>query len=366
MEYRTLGNTGLKVSRFGFGMMTLRTLSQSMDLLETYRNFGGNFFDNAELYGDKPRGSCETVFGSALKALQKRDPIKWRRSDLVITTKLYWGVTGDPNQAWTFDGNGGENEVGLSLKHLCEGMKASLKRTGLEYVDVVYAHRYDPVTPMEEIVRGFTQLIQKGYAFYWGTSMWPTEAIIEAYWTAKLHNLIPPVVEQPKYNMLNREYIEKAYLPVFNNKYNIATTIFGALDAGVLTGKYLKGVPSNSRMDQQSNDALSKWYHYDSIQQSTHDTVRKLKEFAENKLQCSATDLALGWCLKNDNVTVIILGAKRPEQLSVIKSSMEIVPKLTRNIMKAIDGILNNKPELDGRYAYARFGRKGRNFRSKL
>eukprot|EP01083_Nonionella_stella_P207013 752442_1 len=165
MEYRTLGKTGLKVSRLGFGMMVFQNLEQTLATLEASRNYGCNFFDGAEAYGT-PRGQCERLFGEAHPILLKRDPLKWRRTDLVITTKLMFGPSGHPKQTW---GSGfGENELGLSRKHITEGMNQALKRTGLNYFDVVYAHRYDEITPIFEIVSAFTELIKEKKAFYWG------------------------------------------------------------------------------------------------------------------------------------------------------------------------------------------------------
>ena len=176
---------------------------------------------NIEFYGTPP-STAEILFGQAYKRLQDKYPVKFRRSDMVITTKIFFG----PNDKVTFfDWNTfGQNEFGLSRKHLMEGIDASLKRMQLKYVDVVYAHRFEDLTPMKEIVEGFTDIIKSGKAFYWGTSQWPAHKIIEAYWTAKKFNLIPPVVEQPKYSMLERKYLEGEYLSVFNRRYNIATT----------------------------------------------------------------------------------------------------------------------------------------------
>ena len=242
MEYVQFGNTGLKVSRLGFGCMTFRELDQSIELLETARNAGVNYFDNAEFYG-KPNGSAEILFGKAYKLLKEQQPLKYRRSEMVITTKIFFGP--NPNVTFGNFNSFGQNELGLSRKHLMEGINNSLKRMQLEYVDVIYAHRFDPITPMKEIVQGFTDIIKSGKALYWGTSQWPANKIIEAYWIAKVYNLIAPVVEQPKYSMLERKYLEYEYKVVFDNQYNIATTIWGALDSGILTGMYIASIIYN-------------------------------------------------------------------------------------------------------------------------
>jgi len=195
-------------------------------------------------------------FGKALKELQKEDPDLWRRSDLVITDKIYMG-TSDNKQANRIDRYFGQNELGLSRKHLIEGMTDLLKRLQLEYVDIIYAHRYDGLTPMLEIVQGFNYIIQKGWASYWGTSMWPAQKLTEAYWIAKINHLIPPVVEQPIYNMFARQYVELEYLPMFELPYGLGTSIFSPLDAGILTGKYNKEIPKDSRL---GGDRLAIWF----------------------------------------------------------------------------------------------------------
>ena len=180
MEYRLMGGTGLKVSCLGFGSMTFNSKDQAKELMSVARKYGVNFFDNAELYGE-PLGDAEVFFGQAYAELLAEDPLLWRRSDLVITTKLFFGPSGDRTQANTPMTVYGANERGTSMKHIIEGMNNSLKRMNLEYVDVVMAHRWDPLTPTEEVVRAFTKLIRDGKAFYWGTSCWTPQKITEAY-----------------------------------------------------------------------------------------------------------------------------------------------------------------------------------------
>ena len=239
-------------------------------------------------------------------------------------------------------------------------MQGALKRTGLKYFDIVYAHRYDPITPMLEIVQAFTSLIQSNKAFYWGTSMWPPHRIIEAHWIAKVHNLIAPIVEQNKYNMLDRKYLENVYLPLFEERYNLGTTIWGALDSGILTGRHLNGLVKGSRMD------IFKSF-YGEIADETHEKVKKLKDLAENVLQCTLANLAIAWTMKNENVTVVILGASKVEQLKTFEA-IRIVKKLDERVMNKIEEILQNKPIIDDydEAIYGNMGRVKQSYRSKL
>jgi len=345
MEYRLLGGTGLKVSVMGFGSMTFDNEDNAVELLETCRKYGVNFFDNAELYGS-PLGNGETLFGKALKKLQQKDPVLWRRSDLVITTKLFF-----------FDGTGkqkngpmvnyAKNEVGLSRKHLMEGIKGSLQRLQLDYVDVIYAHRYDALTPMEEIVRGFTDIIRSGKALYWGTSMWTSQKITEAYWVAKLNNLIPPVVEQPIYNMFAREIVENEYAPLYESPYELGTTIWSPLDSGILTGKYNENVPSDSRLNEKNR--LSIWLrnYYEMTKDEKIEIVKSLMAYAKEKLNTSVAILALAWVIKNRHVSVCLLGGTKPQQVEENMKALEIASKLTKENLEEIEKLLKNKPRPD-------------------
>jgi len=335
-----LGGTGLKVSVLGFGTMSFNSEKQAKELMKCARQIGVNFFDNAEAYGE-PCGTADIFFGKALKELQQEDGALWRRSDLVITDKLYMGVSDGkaPNRP---DRYFGVNELGLSRKHLIEGMKDCLKRLQLDYVDIIYAHRYDGLTPMLEIVQGFTDIIKKGYAFYWGTSMWPNYRLVEAYWIAKVHNLITPVVEQPVYNMFSRKYVELEYLPLYENPYQLATTIWSPLDAGVLTGKYNKGIPDDSRM---GGDRLKAWFS-NNLNQEKVQKIELLMPIAE-ELKTSMTNLAIAWCLKNPNVSCVLLGATKGEQVLENAGCLNTVRELKAETMQKIDDILKNKPQAD-------------------
>eukprot|EP00484_Ammonia_sp_Unknown_P013929 CAMPEP_0197073176 /NCGR_PEP_ID=MMETSP1384-20130603/210473_1 /TAXON_ID=29189 /ORGANISM="Ammonia sp." /LENGTH=415 /DNA_ID=CAMNT_0042512009 /DNA_START=107 /DNA_END=1355 /DNA_ORIENTATION=+ len=390
MEYRMLGATGLKVSVLGLGTMSFTSTEQATELMSAVRGYGVNFFDNAEFYGN-PCGLADKYFGDALKKLQAKDKKLWRRSDLVITTKLYFGTSGG-DQPNSFSRYWGPNELGLSRKHLMEGMNESLERLQLDYVDVVYAHWIDDLTPMEEIVRGFNDIIQSGKAFYWGTSNWTAQKITEAYWVAKINKLMPPVVEQPNYNMLTRDRIEKDLVPMYAEPYRYATTVWGPLHAGVLTGKYLKGIPEDSRppfgvhcMPECSlanieghsrgyattvwgplhagvltgkylkgipkdsriggNSHLSGFWGKNTVTEEKNKKVEKLMEIAK-EMGVSMVALALGWTIKNKNVTVCLLGGSKGSQLEQNKHAITAAKKLNADLMKRIDEILDNKPNL--------------------
>jgi len=348
MLYTSLGGTGLQVSRLGFGLMMSTTVEHTKELVKTCRKYGINFFDNAEGYGN-PRGGAETLFGQALKELQKEDSYLYRRTDLVITTKLFLGPSGHPKDSVTdFTGQyTGINERGICRKRIMEGTNNSLKRLQLDYVDVIYAHRFDVLTPVLEVVRAFTDIIKSGKAFYWGTSMWPNYRIIEAFYLAKLHNLIPPIVEQPKYSMFDREFMEDHYLPVFKSPYNIGTTIWNVLDTGILSGKYnRKDVPEDARRSKTSPFAA----FYGDIQQQKLKKVDKLQTIAE-KLNTTVANLAVAWCLMNKNVSVIMLGASNSKQLDETCASVKLVDKLTDSVMKEIEDVLQNKPILNPDFA---------------
>jgi len=339
MEYRLLGNTGLKVSTLSFGFWATYGVKEGVDrcvsVLRICRKAGINFFDNAEAYG-KENGDAEIIMGKALKKLQEEDSKLWRRSDICITTKIFWGP------------GGGQNEKGLSRKHVIEGINGSLKRLQLDYVDVVYCHRPDPLTPTEEIVRAYTSVIRQGKAFYWGTSEWTAQQITEAYWIAKMEGLIAPVVEQPQYNLFERENLEKNYLRLFNAPYKLGTTIWSPLKSGILTGKYNKEVPDGSRMAQKGYEWLSKRWDQEKAKQIP--IVEKLIKFAKEKLDTTVTCLAIAWCVKNKNVSTVLLGATKEHQIEENLKSLAIAKKLTPDMMKEIDEIVGTKPKLAGHY----------------
>merc|ERR1712087_844721 len=235
------------------------------------------------------------------------------------------------------------NEGGLSRKHLIEGMKASLARLQMDYVDVVFCHRPDPLTPTEEVVRGMTQLIRNGQAFYWGTSEWTAQQITEAFWIAKTEGLIAPVVEQPQYNMFEREKVEKEFLRLYAAPYSMGTTIWSPLKSGILTGKYNKATPDGSRMTTKGYEWLAKTFGANKAKWIP--ITEKLIELAARpELDTSLTCLAIAWCLKNKNVSAVLLGATKEHQIEENLKALAVAKKLTPDLMREIDDIVGTKP----------------------
>lgn len=315
MEYNRLGKAGLRVSELSFGSWL--TFGSNLDTVAARQCMqhaverGINFFDNAEVYG---RGKSEEIMGEALR--------EFRREDLVISTKIFWG--GD-----------GPNDTGLSWKHLVEGTKNSLRRMQLDYVDLLFCHRPDPNTPVEETVRAMDHLIRSGFAFYWGTSEWSADRIDEAFQLAEELNCIPPTMEQPQYNMLVRERVESEYAPLFE-EYSLGTTIWSPLASGILTGKYNSGVPEGSRLSHQA------WLR----ERLTPETIEKVKKICgiAKEIECTPAQLAIAWCLQNPRVSTVILGATTIEQLEENLGALEVKARLTPAILEKIEVILDNKP----------------------
>ncbi|OAX83642.1 hypothetical protein ACJ72_01991 [Emergomyces africanus] len=336
MLYRRVGNSGLFVSVISLGGWltygghvdedgTMKCMKQAYDL-------GVNFFDTAESYAG---GKSEIAMGKVIKEL------KWKRNDIVISTKINFG---------TAHGNVEINNYGLSRKHIIEGTLASLKRMELDYVDIIYAHRPDRLTPMEEVVRAFNYLIDRGLAFYWGTSMWSADEISEATGVARSLGLIGPIVEQPLYNMIDRQKVEGEFQRVYS-RCGIGLTVFSPLKGGILTGKYNEAAtepPKDSRIAvSQDKYTSSLRNEYGSEAWTANiQKVAKLKPIAD-RLDCKLSALALAWCLKNENVSSVITGASRPEQVIENVESLKVLPKLTPEILAEIDELLDNKPPLD-------------------
>jgi len=266
--------------------------------------------------------------GEAFAQLAKEDPVAWRRSDLVVSTKLFWGGSG-------------VNEKGLSRKHVREGLRASLERLKMDYVDIVFCHRPDELTPTEEVVQAFTEEIQAGRAFYWGTSEWSAQQITEAYWIAKVRNLIPPVVEQPEYNLFKRERFEVEYRRLYQNPYRMATTIWGPLNAGILTGKYNQDIPKGSRLDHYA------WLR-SRYEDSMADRIAKTEElmkYAKANFNTSSTCLAIAWVVKNPNVSTALLGASKESQIEENLKALSVARQLTPQHMEEIEAIVKSKPQ---------------------
>ncbi len=310
MEYNKLGKAGIKLSELSFGSWI--TFAQQLgvkevkEFMHTAFDHGINFFDNAEGYA---HGESEVMMGKVLK--------DFRREDLVISTKIFWG-------------GHGPNDTGLSRKHLIEGTKNSLKRLQLDYVDLLFCHRPDPNTPIEETVLAMDYLVRKGYAFYWGTSEWSADEIEEAFRIAEQLNCMKPSMEQPRYNLFFRDHLEKDYLSLFE-KYHIGTTVWSPLASGILSGKYDHGIPQDSRLAKES------WLVPDNFQQQV-EKVKKLATIAQD-LQCSTAQLSLAWCLVNPNVSSVITGATKMEQLIDNLGAIDVKPKLTPEILSLIDKI---------------------------
>lgn len=323
MQYRYLGSSGLQVSALSFGAWVTfgnqLDVDAAYDLMNAAYEAGVNFFDNAEVYAD---GEAETIMGEVLK----RAP--WKRSDLVISTKIFWGGQGP-------------NDRGLSRKHIVEGLDAALARLQLDYVDLVFAHRPDLHTPIEETVRAFTHVINQGRAFYWGTSEWSAQQIMEAYAVARREHLIPPQMEQPQYNMFHRERVEVEYARLYE-EIGLGTTIWSPLASGLLTGKYNQGTPNGTRISLEGYEWLRKQFEGVEAQQRL-EKAGKLMPIAD-ELGCTLAQLALAWTLKNPHISTTITGASRVEQVVENMKAIDFVEKLTPEVMTRIEDALDNKP----------------------
>lgn len=320
MNYRRLGKSGIKVSELSLGAWVTYGGQVGQDTAENCMaaayEHGVNFFDNAEGYAN---GNAETVMGNVIKKLG------WKRENLVVSTKIFWG--GD-----------GPNDTGLSHKHVIEGVNNALRRLQLDYVDLVFCHRPDRNTPIEETVRAMDQVIKSGKAFYWGTSEWTAAEVMRADGLARQYGLTPPSMEQPQYNMFEREKFEKEYAILYK-ELGYGTTIWSPLASGLLSGKYNDGIPAGSRATLPG---------YEWIQSSvlTPDRLEKVKQLVPiaKDLHCSMSQLALAWCLKNPNVSTVITGASKPEQVHENMKAIEVVTTLTQDVMDRIELILGNNP----------------------
>lgn len=323
MEYRFLGSSGLKISALSFGAWV--TFGDQIDedaaynLMSKAYEHGVNFFDNAEAYAN---GKAEVIMGNVFKRAG------WKRSDLVVSTKIFWGGSGP-------------NDRGLSRKHIIEGTDAALERLQLDYVDLIFCHRPDLHTPIEETVRAMNHIISQGKAFYWGTSEWSSEQIREATRIAERLNLIPPQMEQPQYNMFHRERFEKEYADLYD-EIGLGTTIWSPLASGLLTGKYNNGIPEDARANMKGYEWIK-----DRIQspegRAKIEKVQQLAKVAEN-LNMSIAQLALAWCLTNPDVSTVITGASKVSQVEQNMQTIDMVDRLTPEILDQIETILDNKP----------------------
>jgi voltage-dependent potassium channel beta subunit len=317
MNYRRLGRAGLKVSELSFGSWVTygNQMGESLarECMAAAYDAGVNFFDNAEVYA---KGQAEQIMGDALRKLG------WRRSSYLVSTKLYWGLHDGPNERNT-----------LNRKYLMQAIDGSLARFGLDYVDIVFCHRPDPETPIEETVRALHDMIAAGKVLYWGTSEWSAAEIVAACEIAERHHLHKPVVEQPQYNLFHRERVDKEYARLYRD-YGIGTTTWSPLASGLLTGKYSEGVPPDSRATLKGYEWLSERV----LDPAKLRKVRALRPIAD-ELGCTLAQLALAWCLKNPHISSVITGASRPAQVTENMKALDVVPKLGTDVMARIDAI---------------------------
>ena len=315
MEYRRLGRSGLRVSVFSFGSWV--TFGSQLDVsyaascLKEARDAGVNFFDNAEAYAG---GESEKIMGEAIRKLG------WARHEYVVSTKLFWGLYPDVNMRNT-----------LNRKYLSQAIDGSLKRFGLDFVDLVFCHRPDANTPIEETVWAMSDMVSAGKALYWGTSEWSADEIRAAYDIADAHNLHKPLMDQPQYNILWRDRVEKEYKRLYED-IGLGLTIWSPLASGLLTGKYLNGIPEGSRATLPGDE----WLKNTLTDEGRNKKVALLKEISD-ELGITLTQLSLAWCAKNPNVSTVITGASSPEQVRENMTALDALPLLTKDVMDRID-----------------------------
>jgi len=315
MEYRRVGRAGLKLSVLSLGSWVTfgPQLDErlAMDCMTAAHDAGVNFFDNAESYAG---GDSERIMGQAFAKLG------WPRHSYVVSTKLFWGLHDEVNMKNT-----------LNRKYLLQAIDGSLDRLGLDFVDIVYCHRADPHTPVEETVQAMSDIITAGKALYWGTSEWSADEIRAAWETADRHNLHKPIVEQPQYNLFARTRVEWEYLRLYED-IGLGLTIWSPLASGQLSGKYLDGIPSDSRAALPGYEWLQ-----DSVRHEKRNAkVRKLKEVADD-LHCTLAQLAIAWCARNKRVSTVITGASRVEQVHENLRALDVLARLDDEVMARIE-----------------------------
>ncbi|HEX8012986.1 MAG TPA: aldo/keto reductase [Casimicrobiaceae bacterium] len=320
MKYRRLGRSGLKVSELSFGSWisygNQMGAELARDCMAAAHDAGVNFFDNAEVYA---RGQSEAIMGEALKQLG------WRRESYIVSTKFFWGLNDGPNEKNT-----------LNRKYLMAAIDGSLKRLGLDYVDLVFCHRPDPETPIEETVWAMHDIIRAGKAHYWGTSEWGAAEIVAAWQIAERAHLTKPVTEQPQYNLFHRERVEVEYARLYE-ELGLGLTTWSPLASGLLTGKYNTGVPAGSRATLKGYE----WLAERIVDPAKIARVRELVPVAK-ELGCTPGQLALAWCVKNPHVSTVITGASRPEQVAENMKALDVAPKLTPEVVSRIETVFAN------------------------
>lgn len=323
MEYRHLGRAGIQLSALSLGSwVTFHNqvgMESAVEIMAAAREAGVNYFDNAESYAG---GKSEEVMGAALKKLG------WRRGSYLVSTKYFWGLNDGVNEKHT-----------LNRKRLLEAIDGSLRRFDLEYIDLVFCHRADPETPVEETVWAMHNIIERGKALYWGTSEWPAADIVAAIEIAERHHLHKPVMEQPQYNLFRRARVEKEYARLFK-EYGYGATIWSPLASGLLTGKYNQGIPAGSRGSLESLPWLKSLF-------TNQDWIGKVKQLqvVAGDIGASVAQMALAWCLKNPHISTVITGASRVEQVRENMQAIDVVPKLTPEVMARIEEIVGKTEE---------------------
>ncbi len=324
MEYRRLGKSGLQLSIVSFGSwVSFKNQIQDKiadELMGIAYDNGINFFDNSEAYAN---GESEKMMGRVLKIK------KWDRSSFTVSSKVFYGIHGKENKP---------NQNGLSRKHVMEACDAALQRLQVDYLDLYFCHRADKNTPVEETVWAMNTLIQQGKILYWGTSEWSGVEIMEAHRVAQEFKLIGPTMEQPQYNLFERYKVEKEFLPVYDF-VGLGTTIWSPLASGLLTGKYNNGIPKDSRLALEDMAWLKGKLMID-------DKIKKIKELTglSKELGVSMASLSIAWCIRNPRVTTAILGATKKEQLMDNLKSIEVMEKLTPDVLEKIENIMQTKP----------------------
>jgi voltage-dependent potassium channel beta subunit len=315
MQYRRLGRSGLQVSELSLGSWVTYgnqvDKSAAIETLAAAKDAGVNFFDNAEVYAG---GKSETLMGDALKHLG------WERESYIISTKFYWGIAEGPNRKNT-----------LNRKYLHHAIDGSLQRLQLDYVDLVFCHRSDPNTPIEETVWAMHDMIQRGQALYWGTSEWSAADIVSAWQIAERHHLHKPVMEQPQYNLFHRERVEQEYARLYED-LGLGLTTWSPLASGVLTGKYAGGVPAGSRSTLPGYEWLQKTVTNPDWIAATE----RLRPISK-ELNCTLSQLAIAWCASNPHVSTVITGASRVDQVVENMEAIDLIPKLDSALLKQIN-----------------------------
>jgi voltage-dependent potassium channel beta subunit len=315
MQYRRLGSSGLKVSVLSFGswvsFKTQLDEDRALACMEAAYDAGVNFFDNAEAYAG---GEAERIMGTAFAKLG------WPRESYTVSTKFFWGLSDEVNMSNT-----------LNRKYLSQAIDRSLERFGLDFVDLVFCHRADPETPIEETVWAMHDMVASGKALYWGTSEWTADEIRAAWEIAERHHLHKPQMEQPQYNLLSRRRVEKEYARLYTD-IGLGTTVWSPLASGLLTGKYLDGVPEGSRAALEGYE----WLRESLTASEANEKVRRLKVVADD-LGCTLAQLSIAWCARNPNVSTVITGASRPEQVGENMQALEVLPLLDDEVLARLD-----------------------------